>query len=348
MLDQNEKKQILAPSDPRWEAFVESIPNASIFHHPAWINLFSECYGYRSFVIALCNDKHEIISGLPIVEVNSPIIGRKWISLPFTDHCNPLCRDKMSLRELFKQVSELRIREAVSRFELKGEIILDNKVHKENRQFLHILRLSPDSSAIYKNFHRTKVQQCIAKAQREGVTVRWAETKDDLDTYYNLHWTTRHRLGVLVQPKRYFELIWKQIIEAGLGFILLAYKDSVPIAGGVFLTYKNTLVCKYAASDKNYWPLNPNHLMYWTAIRWGCEHQFITYDWGKSHINNTGLRNFKNGWGAQETVLTYSILSDNPHKRNSDRLSSIAGPIIRRVPRWMCRITSELLYKHFA
>ena len=45
---------ILEPSDERWIAFTASKPLANIFHHPAWINLMAECYGYRPFVVAVC------------------------------------------------------------------------------------------------------------------------------------------------------------------------------------------------------------------------------------------------------------------------------------------------------
>jgi len=93
MLDQNAAKLLMVPSDERWVAFVNSIPNANIFHHPAWIGLMAECYGYRPFVVALCDEKGEITAGLPLMEVNSWLTGRRWVSLPFTDHCHPLSSD---------------------------------------------------------------------------------------------------------------------------------------------------------------------------------------------------------------------------------------------------------------
>ena len=39
----------LDPSDKSWGAFVDSIPQANIFHHPAWANVLTECYGYQLF-----------------------------------------------------------------------------------------------------------------------------------------------------------------------------------------------------------------------------------------------------------------------------------------------------------
>lgn len=348
MLDQNATRLLMVPSDERWVAFVDSIPNVNIFHHPAWINLLAECYGYRPVVVAICNEKGEIKAGLPLMEVNSSLTGRRWVSLPFTDHCKPLYHDDSPVQELFEYLSELQSKHDVPRVELRSAIPYEGQAYRDNSQVLHSLKLSADTQAVYEDLHRTRVQQCIAKAERDGIKVRWAEDKCDLDTFYDLHLKTRHRLGVPVQPKRYFELLWRRIIGAGLGFILLAYKDAVPVAGGVFLTYKSTLVYKYGTSDRDYQRFRANHLLLWTAIRWGCEHGYSLFDWGRTDINNLGLRNFKNGWGAQESILTYSVLSATPPKHTVDRLSGITEAFIRHAPKWVCRIMGELLYRHFA
>ena len=339
---------LLDPSDERWVAFVHSVPSANIFHHPAWIDLMAECYGYRPFVIAICGDKGEIRAGLPLMEVNSSLTGRRWVSLPFTDHCNPLCHGDTPPRELFAHLSELQVEHDVPRVEIRSAIPYNGQVYKDNSQVWHLLKLSTDPQKVFRNFHRSQVKRNIARAEGDGVTVRWAEKKFDLNTFYDLHLKTRHRLGVPIQPKRYFELLWERIIDAGLGFILLAYKDSIPIAGGVFLTCQSTLTYKYGASDRDYWRFRPNHLLFWTSIRWGCEHGYSLFDWGKTDINNLGLRSFKNGWGAQESILTYSVLSATPPSRIMDRLSGIMGATIRHTPSWVCRVTGELLYGHFA
>lgn len=341
------KPLLLDPSDARWVAFVNSMPDANIFHHPAWINLMAECYGYHPFVIAICNEKGDIKAGLPLMEVNSLLTGHRWVSLPFSDHCNPLYHGDAPPPELFEYLAELKMKHDVARVELRSTISCDGDVYKDNSQVLHLLRLSADAEKVFRNFHPSQVQRNIARAERDGVKVRWAEDKSDLDIFYDLHLKTRHRLGVPVQPRWYFELLWRRIIDAGLGFILLAHKDSVPIAGGVFLTYKTTLVVKYSASDSDYWRFRPNHLLIWTSIRWGCEHGYSLFDWGKTSVDNVGLRNFKNGWGSQESVLTYSVLSAVPPNHITDRLSGITGTFIRHAPRWMCRATGELLYRHF-
>ena len=348
MQGENATQRLMMPPDERWGAFVDSIPGATIFHHPAWMNVLTECYGYHPFVVAVCDERGEIQAGLPMMEVNSSLTGRRWISLPFSDHCDPLHLGDKPPRELYEYLHELQSEEDVPRIELRSAMPFNGQVHRDEGQVLHLLKLSSEAEEVFGGFHRSQVKRNIRRAEREGIKVRWAEHRRDLDVFYNLHVETRRRLGVPVQPKLYFELLWQQLIDAGLGFVLLAYKDSVPIAGAVFLAYKTTLVYKYGASDSDHWRLRPNHLLFWTSIRWGCEQGYSLFDWGKANVSNTGLRNFKNGWGAQESVLTYSVLAATSPNEIPDRLSGMMGTFIRNTPSWVCRVSGELLYKHFA
>ena len=39
-------------ADPRWEAFVESHPDSTIYHHPAWLDVLQREYGQRGLYLA--------------------------------------------------------------------------------------------------------------------------------------------------------------------------------------------------------------------------------------------------------------------------------------------------------
>jgi CelD/BcsL family acetyltransferase involved in cellulose biosynthesis len=342
------KKRLITPFDENWDSFIDSTAGSGIFHHSAWIGMLTECYGYRSFVLAICDGYGNIHAGLPMMEVNSILTGRRWVSLPFSDHCKPLFQDDFYQRKLFEYLSELQVEFGVPHIEIRGEIHGGDHVYRNSEQVLHQLKLSNDPQEVFIGFHYQVRKKSISRAERDGVRVRWAENKDDLDTFYRLHLLTRSRLGVPIQPKRYFELLWKRIIDAKLGFILLAYMESLPIAGAVFLTFKNTLIYKYSASDMNYRRYRANHLLLWTAIRWGCEQRKTILDFGRTDVSDVGLCSFKRSWGTDEIPLIYSTMTYNPPSKKSGRLQDIMGTIIQKSPLWVCRATGELLYKHFA
>ena len=111
------KHLFLDPSDERWVALAASEPQANIFHHPAWTELLAECYGYRPFVVAACDPDDNVCAGLPMMEVSGPLKGRRWVSLPFTDHCAPLCDSAESQDFLAEGLVHLSEARGAPRFE---------------------------------------------------------------------------------------------------------------------------------------------------------------------------------------------------------------------------------------
>ena len=49
---------------------VHEHPDAGIFHHPAWIRLIRDTYGYPMFAVCLKNDR-KICAGIPFADVHS-------------------------------------------------------------------------------------------------------------------------------------------------------------------------------------------------------------------------------------------------------------------------------------
>jgi hypothetical protein len=134
-----------------------------------------------------------------------------------------------------------------------------------------------------------------------------------------------------------------------MGFIVMVYKDNIPISSGLFAGYNKVLSYKFGASDSGYLKLRPNNLMLWEAIQEAVKHGYEVFDFGKTENENTGLRKFKSGWGAVETPLYYSYYPEIPESGKFKFLKNIlVAPVIKYTPSVVCRVTGELLYKHFA
>jgi GNAT superfamily N-acetyltransferase len=214
----------------------------------------------------------------------------------------------------------------------------------------HHLALDPDPEVVARGFRRSSVRRAINRAVREGVTVRAAADAADLaGTYYDLHVLTRRRQGVPAQPRRYFELLWERLVAPGLGFVLLAWAGTTPVAGAVYLTWKDTVIYKYGASDPQHWALRPNHLVMWEAIRRACAGGYRTLDLGRSDLGNQGLREYKDHWGAAERALVYTTVGGGAaHAPGQGRLHGALGAVLRRSPPLACRLVGELLYRYAA
>jgi lipid II:glycine glycyltransferase (peptidoglycan interpeptide bridge formation enzyme) len=247
-------------------------------------------------------------------------------------------------------LNDLRRRRGCRRAEVHWELPEMPAVHEGSRMLLHVTELPGDPEKLFASFHRTRVQQPIRSAENMlGLTTYRGRSWNDMLTFYALHLETRRRLGVPVQPLRFFRLLWEKMIANDLGFTLFTYWEQMPVAGGVFLRMGDTLTYKFGASLEEYWPENPNHLLLWNAMRYGIEKRCRKFDWGKTDPEHAGLREFKLGWGSRERAMTGAIVADAPPEAvGSGRSRRLVEGLIRRSPRWVCRTIGELFYGQLA
>ena len=331
-----------------WVDFVSNRPDSMIFHHPSWNNLLADCYGYRPFVLVSLDEEGHVNGGIPFMDVDSKLTGHRWISLPFSDYCTPLCSAPSVLESLIGYLLAQYEQKAIPRVEIRSLISSRPSVYHDNSYVLHTLKLLSDPEAVMKTFDKTRVREPVRQAAKRGIEIHWGTDKSDLFTFYKMLAATRRRHGSPVQPRRFFDLLGDGILEKGLGFLLMAYKGHEPVGGTVFVHYKGTLTAKYNASAPEHWKLRANNLLNWSAIKWGCEQGFTCFDFGRTETSNQNLRDFKNGWGTVEEPLVYSTITDREPRHTSGRVDQLVKFIIRNSPPVVCRWLGESLYKHYA
>jgi CelD/BcsL family acetyltransferase involved in cellulose biosynthesis len=333
---------ILRLDDDAWATFVESAPDSGPFHHPVWASLIADCYGFRGFVYIVRNDRGEIAAGLPLVEVGKR---RRWVSLSFSDHCGPLGSPD-AIDDLMLAVNEERNRRSVTSLEVRSP--LTNAPRSKVVGFRHILKLDDSIETIFTRFNRSQVQRGIRKAERLDVKVRIGARREDLvKTFYALHLARRRALGVPIQPRAFFEGLWERMIAPGFGAVFIAEVGGVPAAAAVFLCSKQQLVYKFGASDSAMWSHRPNHALFWEATKWAVDRGFTDLDFGRTDLDNEGLRYFKSGWGTVETRLVYSVFGSPPSTRMDGLVSQALSLAIRHSPEIVCQRLGEHLY-HYA
>jgi CelD/BcsL family acetyltransferase involved in cellulose biosynthesis len=330
--------------DPVWGRFVEAHPDRLPIHDPAWLRVLAGAYGFRPFVISITDGAGGIEAGIPLMEVHDAIRGRRWIALPFTDCCPPLCARPAAARHLADAVARAAEDDGVSSVEVRAPLTDWTATAVATA---HDLDLSPGLATLQRGF-TASTRRNVRKAQREQLVVRRAEREDDLvEVYYGLHLRTRRRLGVPMQPRRFFRSLWRNVLDTGRGELLLVSSNGVPVAGAVFLRAGGTVMYKYAASDERAWALRPNNVLIAEAIRRAAEEGYRRFDFGRSDFADAGLRSFKIGWGAAERPLVYSCLGDAAASTGV-RGGRLLGKVIRRSPTAVCRIIGECLYRYAA
>ena len=201
-------------NDPSWLELVGSDPKALPFHHPAWTLLLAESYAFKPFVLGLVDESGRIIAGMPIVEVGGPIRGRRWVSLPFTDLCPPLVTDAC-LDSFAAEIDRARSDAGVASLEVRAR--LPGARPTEQPALLHDLPLTADPERVAASF-RASVRRNIRAAEKGPAVVRLASSESDVaEAFYGLHVNSRRRLGLPVQPRRFFRLLWSRMIQPGPG-----------------------------------------------------------------------------------------------------------------------------------
>jgi CelD/BcsL family acetyltransferase involved in cellulose biosynthesis len=333
--------------DPAWLDLLERSPGGTIFHHPAWLALIHQHYGFSISAWCLRGPDGALTAGIPIAMMHSRLTGPRLIAMPFSDSCPPLLDPSASVEmsAVAEGVSNA-CRQAALPLEVRGPLPGGSDGVLVERYLQHQLALVPDVERVIEGFTKTHVLRGVAKARREGVTIERRTDRDAIGRFYRLHTITRRYQGVPTQPRR-FILGFSELFDAGLGFVMLARHQGRDVAAAVFLTGGNTLTYKFGASDRRFLSVRPNNLLFMEAIEWGCANGQRQLDFGRTDHDNPGLRAFKCGWGAVETPLEFTYFGgyDPDLGRGSARRAMSA--VIRHAPPGFGRLIGETLYRHF-
>jgi CelD/BcsL family acetyltransferase involved in cellulose biosynthesis len=328
-------------ADARWRRFVDGRGEALAFHHPAWLELLRAEYRYPAAACCLLG-RDGPVAGLPLSLVNSRIGGRRIVAVPFADLCPPL-GDPAHAAPLARALDELR-RRMGARLEVRGPLPAEVGADAGAPFLHHVVPLAADPAEVARGFRRGSVMQGVRRASRKGLVAEMGRDRAALAAFYRLHARTRSHQGVPTQP-RSFILGLERLFEQGLGFVLLVRSGPDPVAAGVFLHHARTLVYKYGASDRSALGLRPNNLLFWEAIRWGCEHGFACLDLGRIEPAQQSLREFKLSWGAEERELRYMHLGGGVDGRRGGAALQALEAVLRRTPPAASRLAGELLYR---
>jgi lipid II:glycine glycyltransferase (peptidoglycan interpeptide bridge formation enzyme) len=333
----------------QWNTWVQEQSNATVFHTAQWAQVLVDSYGYHP-IYAVFRDAEKIAGLLPIIEVQSVWTGRRGVSLPFSDECAPLLSDAVKLPVLLEPVRAFGLERRWDYLELRGAGN-DVPFAKQSDDFVsHNLALETSEEDQFSKL-RDSTRRNIQKALRDGVEIRHEQTRNAMDIFYSLHCKTRRRHGVPPQPIRFFHRIHTLLIEAGLGFVSLASFQGEWIAGAVYFRFGSRSVYKFGASDLKYQHLRANNLVMWKAI---CELQkagSTELSLGRTERYETGLLQFKRGWGAREISLPYHRIGmrKEPRIRESqapNSMSKVSRAVIHFLPMPALRLLGSVLYRH--
>jgi CelD/BcsL family acetyltransferase involved in cellulose biosynthesis len=336
--------------DPRWSEFVDRHASASIVHTPEWLCALKRTYGYRPVVYTTSAPGSTLTNGAVLCRVSSWLTGRRWVSLPFTDHCELLVDSREREAEILEALHQAGSRERLRYIELRalGLQQPENSDWKVEATYcLHVLDLQPSLDDIFRATHKTAVQQAIRRAEREQLEYSDGRSEALLDEFYRLLLLTRRRHNLPPQPIQWFRNL---IVSVGDRLkIRVASKDGKTVASILTFQWGDTIHYKYGCSDAQFHNLGGIAMLLWKTIQEGKASGARGLDFGRSDLDNPGLITFKDRWGAKQSVLSYVRHSRQPAKHaGAGRGARLAQQVFARMPDEMLVAAGRLLYRHIA
>ncbi len=339
--------QIIDPiGQTKWNEFILSHKKSSFFHSSNWAQVLSQTYKYtpQYFLIAHNN----ILSALiPLMEVDSRITGKRGVSLPFTDYCEPIAFDENQFQDIFQKMIEYGKRSGWKYIEMRPGSLLPGNMKCSSFCFGHMLDLSYGPEQTFTRF-RDSTKRNIKRARGSGVQVTISNTHKSIEEFYRLNCITRKVHGLPPQPHTFFEMVHLYILKENLGMVALASYQGENIAGAVCFNFGDNAMYKYGASDMSYQHLRANNLVLWEAIQWYCKRGYKTFHLGRTEPENAGLLQFKRGWGAKEYQINYYKydLRKDAFITDSLNVSGTHNSFFRRMPMPLLKMAGTILYRH--
>jgi Acetyltransferase (GNAT) domain len=344
--------QIDPTQDARWADLVRNHPKSSVFHTVGWLQTLQRTYGYEPVAFTTSSPTGDLKNGVVFCRVKSWLTGHRLVSLPFSDHCEPLCDSVQDLNFSIRYLQTTLEHEEWKYLEIRpvnvnlGQTGDGIDFVPAAKHFLHLLDLRPDVSDVFRGLDKDCVQRRIQRARRAGLVEKCGRSDELLKDFYSLFVITRGRHCLPPSPYAWFQNLVRFLGETLE--IRVAYKDGTPLAAILTLRSKNIVYYKYGCSDAAFNKFGAIPWLLWNAIEAAKLNGAIELDMGRTEEGDLGLLAFKNHWVPHPKRLVYWRFPQIPHSFDSADgwKFKIARRAFSYMPNGLLTMTGGLLYRH--
>ena len=334
-------------SDSRWPALVSTHPQASVFHTRAWLSALQMSYGYRPLVLTTCPPQAPLTDGIAFCAIDSWLTGRRIVSLPFSDHCEPLVKEPAALEALLTDARSAVEAGRYKRMEIRPHSPQGEEVRglqPKGGAVLHRLDLTAPSDQLFRSFHKDCIQRKIRRAERENLAYEEGNSEAQLLDFYRLMTMTRRRHGLPPQPLDWFRAL---IDTFGPNLkIRIARKDGAAVASIITLSHRETMVYKYGCSDASANKYGGTPMLFWRTIQDAKACGQNELDMGRSDLDDPGLSVFKEHWGSIPVPLTYWKYPAEASRPKPAWQKRWANRVVSASPDRVLQLAGNVLYRH--
>jgi FemAB-related protein (PEP-CTERM system-associated) len=286
--------------EAKWDRYVRQTPGATFFHQLGWRWLVERTFGHRAHYV-LARRGERITGVLPMFELESRLFGHSLVSIPFAIGGGIVADDPETERLLLDEARSLARDRGVDYLELRSEKPVSEDLLTKDLYVTFRADLTEGEEALLKRMDR-KRRQMMTYVSKAGFGHRVAGI-EELPLFYDLFCQSMRHHGTPVYPKLFLrEILDRHPADTNLFFVL---HEGRPVAGVLNVMWHGVIMPFYAGADRSAGRLRGmDEYLYLSILRWGREHGFHTFDFGRSK-RGTGAHAFKARWGMEEIPLAY-------------------------------------------
>ncbi len=302
-----------AATAARWDAFVDTCPQATFFHKAGWQRIVSEVFKHRTHF--LYAERAGTLEGvLPLAQVKSLLFGNSLVSLPFAMYGGVAALSQEAV-ELLEQEAQTRARRLrVDHLEMRN---VEQRHADWPTQDLYVRfrkEIAPEVEANMLAIPR-KQRAMVRKGIKNGLR---SELDADIDRFFALYADNVHRHGTPAFPRRYFQAL-REVFAADCEVLTVVDAMQRPLSSVLSFYFRDEVLPYSAGDELSARELAANDFKYWELMRRACERGLKVFDYGRSK-RGTGSFAFKKNWGFEAQALHYeyclyrrdSIPQNNP------------------------------------
>ncbi len=317
MISQHILRSVFSEQRQQWDTFVSNSPSGHLLQSWGWGELKAHA-GWSPLRLALWSGE-EIVAAATVLRRTAPHLPLHAGHLayipkgPVLNWSDPVICDVFfsQLTAYLRKQGAIALRMEPGEDTLSAETAL-KRLHDMQMRCVSpiqplrtiVLDLAPSEDTLLAQM-KEKWRYNIRLSARKGVTIRVAETPDDVRAWYRLLQTTSERDQFGIHSCDYYLDAWNIFASRNEARLLLAAYDGQLLAGIFVGLFARQAIYLYGASSNEQRQLMPNYLLQWEAIRWARQQGALSYDfWGIPATDAedeamAGVYRFKRGWGGR-------------------------------------------------
>ena len=293
--------RLMQPQDTeRWDAFVQTCPDATFFHRAGWQPVIERAFGHKTwFYFAEMNG--QIQGVLSLCQIKSALFGHSLSSLPFCVYGGVAAISDQARLVLDQAANDLAIKLKAGHLEYRNILPAhpgNPDWHAKDLYVTFRKEITADDEANMNAIPR-KQRAMVRKGIKAGLIGEIDQTTDRFFTAYS---TSVHRLGTPVFSRKYFRIL-KEVFADDCE-IRIIVKGEQLIAAVMSFYFRDEVVPYYGGGMPAAREFAGNDFMYWNLMQFAAARGCRIFDFGRSKLG-TGAYDFKKNWGFNPQPLAY-------------------------------------------